>query len=71
MLINDNYPKASVYYISYLVLKSIKNLSNYFDVYYDVKQKVDINLGIYNQCLDYLFIINKVRVEKNGEFKCL
>lgn len=71
MLINNNYPKASVYYISYLILKSIKKFSNYFDVYYDVKQKVDINLGIYNQCLDYLFIINKVIVEKNGEFRCL
>ena len=58
MWINNNYPKASVYYISYLILKSIKKFSNYFDVYYDVKQKVDINLGIYNQCLDYLFIIN-------------
>ncbi|MBQ9792982.1 MAG: hypothetical protein IJW32_04500 [Clostridia bacterium] len=71
MLINNNYPKASVYYISYLILKSIKKFTNYFDVYYDVKQKVDINLGIYNQCLDYLFIINKVMVEKNGEFRCL
>lgn len=71
MLINENYPNASIYYVSYLILKSIRNFSNYFDVYYDVKQKVDINLGVFNQCLDYLFIINKVKVDENGELKCL
>ena len=71
MLINENFPYASIYYISYLILKSIKSISNYFDVYYSIKQKIDINLGIYNQCLVYLFIINKVKVDKNGELKCL
>lgn len=71
MLINENYPNASIYYVSYLILKSIRDSSNYFDVYYDVKQKVGINLDVYNQCLDYLFMISKVKVDKNGELKCL
>lgn len=71
MLININCPETSIYYLSYLILRSIKKVSKYFDVYYDIKQKFDISLDLYNLCLDYLYIIDKIKVDKNGELKCL
>ncbi len=71
MLINTNYPKSSIYYLSYLILKSVKQFHNYFDVYCDIKQKVDVSLEIYNQSLDYLYMIEKIKVDKNGEMICL
>lgn len=71
MLINYDFPQASVYYISYLILKKIEKGSTYLKLYLSIKKEIDINFRLFDLSLDLLFIMNKIRIEKNGGVVCL
>ncbi len=71
MLINHDLPQASIYYISYLILKKVGKCNTYVDLFLNLKREYDINFRLFDLSLDLLFMMNKIRVEKNGVIICL
>jgi hypothetical protein len=72
MLLPDNiHPENSIYYNGALVLDIIqqhKRLS-IFDLYLKLREETDVSFPILVLCLDWLYLIDAVNVNKKGEVK--
>lgn len=69
MLLPDNiHPEDSIYFnASYILneLSSVKS-SDIIELYQNVKAKKDIVLPVFLLCLDWLYLINVVEINKDG-----
>lgn len=68
LLPNDIKPELSVYYYASLILKIIteKKENEILTLYQIVKQKFDISLRMFSYCLDWLYLIEAVKVDEKG-----
>jgi hypothetical protein len=66
----DTNPKNQVYYIGALVLDVLKKqqdvLFDFFDTFQRLNETHKISMGLYVLSLDWLFVINAIRNNKDG-----
>lgn len=70
MLLPDNiHPEYSVYYNGAFVLQSLKKHSKLtlFDLYQEVIEIHDMTFPIFVLCLDWLYLLNIVKLNNDGE----
>lgn len=71
MLIPDNiHPEQSIYYNGAFVLKTLQqqNSQTLLDLYQNVKQKRNMSFPVFILCLDWLFLLSVVELNKEGKF---
>jgi hypothetical protein len=69
MLLPDNiHPELSLYYNGAIIIDQLleKNKPYLLDLFQQVKAKNDISFSTYILCLDWLFLIDAVKVNDNG-----
>lgn len=69
MLLPDNmHPELSIYYNGSLVLGELKKLDNrsITDLYKKVKINNDMSFSTFMLCLDWLYLIEAVKINKRG-----
>jgi hypothetical protein len=68
LLLNDMKPEMSIFYYSSLIIKEIKVKEglDIVSLYKSVKDKNYISLKVYSYCLDWLFLIEAAKVDKDG-----
>lgn len=74
MLLPDNIsPQDSVYYNGSFVLQELMNVqrTNILDLYQLVSQKKEMSFQIFLLCLDWLFLLNEVQLEKDEVILCI
>lgn len=72
LLLPDNiHPENSIYYNSAFVIESLKKGAKHqiVDLYQEVKFKKSMSLSIFVLCLDWLFLVDVVRLNANGEIE--
>lgn len=72
MLIPDNiHPNQSIYYNGAFVLKALQNngLQKLLDLYHNVKQERQMTFPVFVLCLDWLFLLDLVILNNNGEIE--
>lgn len=72
LLPNESKPEFSIYYNSSLILKILKNSDKEYtieDLYKFIKAEYDLSLKIFSYCMDWLFLIEAVNVDSNGDVK--
>ncbi len=72
MLLPDNiHPENSIYYNGAFVLETLvsKKKCSILDLYQHVKVKKQMSMSIYILCLDWLFLIDAVIINSNGEIE--
>lgn len=70
----DSNPKDTVYYIAACVIEIISsNKYNVDDLYRNLKEQYNdlLEYTIYLLSLNFLFLINKISISKEGFIKCL
>ena len=70
MLLPDNiHPELSIYYNGYIVLKELKkeNKQKLVDLYQKVKKINNMSFQIFVLSLDWLYLLNVVKIDRNGE----
>ncbi|WP_134355304.1 ABC-three component system middle component 6 [Flavobacterium psychrophilum] len=70
MLIPDNiHPENSIYYNEAFVLKSLQksNSQNILELYYNVKQSINMSFSIFILCLDWLYLIDVAKINSKGK----
>ncbi len=70
MLLPDNiHPDKSIYYNGAFVLNTLKTNKkiNFFDLFQEVKLKREMTISIFTLCLDWLFLLEVVIINSNGE----
>lgn len=70
MLLPDNiHPELSIYYNGYIVLKELKkeNKQKLVDLYQKVKKNNNMSFQIFVLSLDWLYLLNVVKIDRNGE----
>lgn len=74
MLLPDNIsPQDCVYYNGSFVLQELMNVqrTNILDLYQLVSQKKEMSFQIFLLCLDWLFLLNEVQLEKDEVILCI
>ncbi|QIW82888.1 ABC-three component system middle component 6 [Bacillus velezensis] len=68
LLLNDINPEMSVYYCASLLIKEIENKEgqDIVTLYKTVKDKYHISLKVFAYCLDWLYLIEAAKVDKEG-----
>ncbi|MFC5653739.1 ABC-three component system middle component 6 [Paenibacillus solisilvae] len=69
LLPNEIKPEMSIFYYAALVLKEIRN-NNYSDIlklFHSLKEQYDISLKVFSYCLDWLYLIEAVIVDEEGQ----
>lgn len=72
MLLPDNiHPDNSIYYNGAFVIESLKKGTSYsmLDLYQHVKAKRIMSFSIFILCLDWLYLIEVVRINSKGEIE--
>ena len=70
MLLPDSiHPELSIYYNGYIVLKELKkeNKQKLVDLYQKVKKNNNMSFQIFVLSLDWLYLLNVVKIDRNGE----
>ena len=70
MLLPDNiHPELSIYYNGYIVLKELKkeNKQKLVDLDQKVKKINNMSFQIFVLSLDWLYLLNVAKIDKNGE----
>jgi uncharacterized protein YfkK (UPF0435 family) len=70
MLLPDNiHPDNSIYYNGAFVLESLKNKKAHslLDLYQAVKDKKDMSFSIFILCIDWLYLLDIAKLNKNGK----
>jgi uncharacterized protein YbcI len=70
MLLPDNiHPENSIYYNGAFVLEVLQKQTgqNILDLYQNVKLKKNMSFSIFVLCLDWLYLLNIVELNKEGE----
>lgn len=69
LLPNDIKPESSVFYYASLVLKEIQSGEDrqIVGIFHSVKDKYDISLKVFAYCLDWLYLIEAVKVDEEGK----
>lgn len=70
MLLPDNiHPELSIYYNGYIVLKELKkkNKQKLVSLYQEVKKINNMPFQIFVLSLDWLYLLNVAKIDKNGE----
>ncbi len=69
LLPNDIKPESTVFYYASLVLKEIQGSEDrqIIMIYRSVKDKHDISLKVFAYCLDWLYLIEAVKVDEEGQ----
>ena len=70
MLLPDNiHPELSIYYNGYIVLKELKkkNKQKLVSLYQEVKKINHMSFQIFVLSLDWLYLLNVAKIDKNGE----
>jgi len=75
MLLPDNIcPELTIYYNSFIVLQILNSQYEYsfVDLYQKVREVNDMSFPTYILCLDWLYLIESVKVNEKGKVvKCL
>ncbi|QOH65384.1 hypothetical protein DKG78_03990 [Bacillus amyloliquefaciens] len=68
LLLNDLDPEMSIYYSASLLIKEIENKEgqDIVTLYKTVKEKYHISLKVFAYCLDWLYLIEAAKVDKEG-----
>lgn len=72
MLLPDNiHPENSIYYNSAFVIGSLRRGAKHqiIDLYQEVKAKKSMSLAIFVLCLDWLYLLDVVKLNTNGEIE--
>ncbi len=72
MLIPDNiHPQQSIYYNGAFVLKTLQGhkTQDMLDLYANVKQKKNMTFPVFVLCLDWLFLLNVVILNDDGNIE--
>lgn len=68
MLIHEENPQYSIYYIASKIIQEVKSTNNdYFNVFQNLNSDYEISIRLYNFCIDWLYMLNILEL-KNGEF---
>ena len=70
MLIPDNiHPEETIYYNGAIVLKTIRESKalDMFDLYVMTKSERELSMPVFVLCLDWLYLLNLVGLNNNGE----
>ncbi|WP_036693209.1 ABC-three component system middle component 6 [Paenibacillus sp. FSL R7-269] len=69
LLPNDIKPELSIFYYASLVLKEIHGTEEkeIVAIYQLLKQQYDISLKVFSYCLDWLYLIEAVKVNEEGQ----
>jgi len=70
MLVPDNiHPEQTIYFNGAFVLKTIQEhrMMDLFDLYLHTKATHEMSMPVFVLCLDWLFLINLVILNKNGK----
>ncbi|MBD8500444.1 ABC-three component system middle component 6 [Paenibacillus arenosi] len=69
LLPNDIKPESSIFYYSALVLKEIQNSEDneIVKIFRSLKEQYDISLKVFSYCLDWLYLIEAVKVDEKGQ----
>ena len=70
----DTNPKKQIYYISALILEELKTTPtinfDFFQIYFEIKNKEDISFNLFSLSLDWLFMLGAIKQNKNNLEKC-
>ncbi|MGF7496196.1 ABC-three component system middle component 6 [Lactococcus lactis] len=72
LLPNETNPEKSLYYYGYEILKEVHNATgNYdlLDLYAKIKDKLSISLKVFAFSLDWLFLIEAIKVNDQGRIE--
>lgn len=72
LLLPDNiHPENSIYYNGAIVIESLKKGAKYqiIDLFQDVKAKKPMSFSIFILCIDWLYLLDVVRFNINGEIE--
>jgi len=72
MLIPDNiHPQQSIYYNGAFVLSALqlKKEQRMLDLYANIKQQKSMTFPVFVLCLDWLFLLDLVILDNNGNIK--
>lgn len=69
LLPNDIKPESSIFYYASLLLKEVNNNSdiNIVKLFRLLKEQYNISLKIFSYCLDWLYLIEAVKVNEEGQ----
>ncbi len=69
LLPNDIKPESSIFYYASLVLKEIQSSEErqIIMVFQSLKERYDISLKVFSYCLDWLYLIEAVKVDEEGQ----
>ncbi|MGG1650071.1 ABC-three component system middle component 6 [Paenibacillus sp. NRS-1780] len=69
LLPNDIKPESSIFYYASLLLKEVNNNSdiNIVKLFQSLKEQYNISLKIFSYCLDWLYLIEAVKVNEEGQ----
>ncbi|WP_322906676.1 ABC-three component system middle component 6 [Paenibacillus sp. SGZ-1009] len=69
LLPNEMKPESSIFYYAAIILKEIQNNEDrqLVTVFRLMKAKYDISLRVFSYCLDWLYLIEAVAVNEEGE----
>lgn len=74
MLLPDNiYPQQSIYYNGAFVLQELQKqgVQKMLDLYENVKQIKEMTFPVFVLCLDWLFLLNLISLNKEGEIEVI
>jgi hypothetical protein len=72
MLLPDNiHPDNSIYYNGAFVLESLKGEKRYtmLDLYQETKARKPMSLSVFVLCLDWLYLLDVVKINLKGEIE--
>lgn len=72
MLLPDNiHPENSIYYNGAFVIESLKKdeIFKMLDLYQEVKSKKSMAFSVFILCLDWLFLLDVVKINSQGEIE--
>ncbi|WMT41184.1 hypothetical protein RE628_00750 [Paenibacillus sp. D2_2] len=69
LLPNDIKPESTIFYYASLVLKEIQSSeeSQIVMIFQSLKEQYDISLKVFSYCLDWLYLIEAVKVDEEGQ----
>jgi len=69
LLPNDIKPESSIFYYASLVLKEIQSTEErqIIMIFQSLKERYDISLKVFSYCLDWLYLIEAVKVDEEGQ----
>lgn len=67
-------PKKTIFYLSAIVYGMVKNgITNLDDIYLELQNEIKntINYDFFILALDFLFLLDKIRVNYKGDIECV